>query len=208
MWITKNRIRQQVITFSVYARTGKGKRHHSLSKREWKVSSWARKFKTSWECATSSPRAELVFAQCACAEENVVGQVNKVTLCMMRNLEIERIGLAAMSLGIARCASTQFLNRMRAVEQHLEPEIYSNSADPATGGRKLRRVHGGALLCVRKCALFELDGNVDADGTKLLCANMSKQVADRAIQVMGGYGYVGEYKVERLWRDAKTAPGN
>jgi isovaleryl-CoA dehydrogenase len=32
---------------------------------------------------------------------------------------------------------------------------------------------------------------------------MAKQVADRAIQVLGGYGYVGEYTVERLWRDAK-----
>jgi isovaleryl-CoA dehydrogenase len=32
---------------------------------------------------------------------------------------------------------------------------------------------------------------------------MGKEVADRAIQVLGGYGYVGEYQVERLWRDAK-----
>jgi isovaleryl-CoA dehydrogenase len=32
---------------------------------------------------------------------------------------------------------------------------------------------------------------------------MAKDVADRAIQVLGGYGYVGEYQVERLWRDAK-----
>ena len=44
---------------------------------------------------------------------------------------------------------------------------------------------------------------LDADGTKLYCAQMSKNVADRAIQVKGGYGYVGEYTVERLWRDAK-----
>lgn len=38
---------------------------------------------------------------------------------------------------------------------------------------------------------------------KLYCAPMAKRVADRAIQVLGGYGYVGEYQVERLWRDAK-----
>ena len=44
---------------------------------------------------------------------------------------------------------------------------------------------------------------VDSDGVKLYCATMAKQVADRAIQVLGGYGYVGEYTVERLWRDAK-----
>eukprot|EP00435_Cladocopium_sp_Y103_P047493 s529_g14.t1 len=44
---------------------------------------------------------------------------------------------------------------------------------------------------------------LDADGVKLYCGQMGKNVADRAIQVMGGYGYVGEYNVERLWRDAK-----
>lgn len=44
---------------------------------------------------------------------------------------------------------------------------------------------------------------LDSDGVKLYCATMAKNVADRAIQVLGGYGYVGEYRVERLWRDAK-----
>ena len=44
---------------------------------------------------------------------------------------------------------------------------------------------------------------IDSDGVKLFCATMAKQVADSAIQVLGGYGYVGEYRVERLWRDAK-----
>ena len=37
----------------------------------------------------------------------------------------------------------------------------------------------------------------------MIATTMSKNVADRAIQVLGGYGYVGEYNVERLWRDAK-----
>jgi len=38
---------------------------------------------------------------------------------------------------------------------------------------------------------------------KLYCGPMAKRVADRAIQVLGGYGYVGQYQVERLWRDSK-----
>ena len=44
---------------------------------------------------------------------------------------------------------------------------------------------------------------LETDGVKLYCTTMSKNVADRAIQVLGGYGYMGEYAVERLWRDAK-----
>ena len=44
---------------------------------------------------------------------------------------------------------------------------------------------------------------IDSDGVKLVATRVGKEVADRAIQVLGGYGYVGEYHVERLWRDAK-----
>jgi isovaleryl-CoA dehydrogenase len=51
--------------------------------------------------------------------------------------------------------------------------------------------------------LSSYGNTLDADGTKLYCGPMGKRVADRAIQVLGGNGYVGEYQVERLWRDAK-----
>ena len=44
---------------------------------------------------------------------------------------------------------------------------------------------------------------VDTDGVKLFCGPMATRVANNAIQVLGGYGYVGEGVVERLWRDAK-----
>lgn len=44
---------------------------------------------------------------------------------------------------------------------------------------------------------------LDTDAVKLYTATMGKNVADRAMQVLGGNGYVGDYQVERLWRDAK-----
>ena len=56
------------------------------------------------------------------------------------------------------------------------------------------------------CNGFDLStyGNgLDADGVKLYSTPMAKTIADRAIQLMGGYGYVGEYNVERMFRDAK-----
>ena len=52
-------------------------------------------------------------------------------------------------------------------------------------------------------ALDSAGNRLDSDGVKLYASVMGKNVADRAIQVLGGYGYVGEYHVERLWRDAK-----
>ena len=51
--------------------------------------------------------------------------------------------------------------------------------------------------------LSESGNRLDSDGVKLYSTTAAKNIADRAIQVLGGYGYVGEYVVERLWRDSK-----
>ena len=51
--------------------------------------------------------------------------------------------------------------------------------------------------------LMSPGNRVDTDAVKLFCGPMATHIANSAIQVMGGYGYVGEGVVERLWRDAK-----
>jgi isovaleryl-CoA dehydrogenase len=124
---------------------------------------------------------------------------------MMRNLEIERLTLAAMSLGIARrCVEVmnryaserkafgQPLHEFGQVQRHIA-EAYAHFM----AGRSYVYQVAGAL------DLAASGNRIDSDGVKLFCATMAKQVADSAIQVLGGYGYVGEYRVERLWRDAK-----
>ena len=55
----------------------------------------------------------------------------------------------------------------------------------------------------RRIRLDQVGQRVDADATKLFASQMAKRAADAAIQVLGGNGYMGEYVVERLWRDAK-----
>jgi isovaleryl-CoA dehydrogenase len=126
-------------------------------------------------------------------------------LHMMANLEIERLTLAAMSLGIARrClqimvryaqereAFGQPLNRFGQIQRHIG-ESYASFAS----------ARAYVYNTARRMALGTAGGRVDSDGVKLFASTMGKQVADNAIQVLGGYGYVGEYVVERLWRDAK-----
>jgi isovaleryl-CoA dehydrogenase len=153
----------------------------------------------------ASMTAELVFDNVIVPAENVVGNVNQATLCMMRNLEVERIGLAAMALGIARrCLDDmkQYAGERKAFGKDLysfgqvQRHVAESYAEYMAGRAYVYGVANGLDL--------KTYGNgLDADGTKLYCANMAKNVADRAIQVMGGNGYVGEYKVERFWRDAK-----
>jgi isovaleryl-CoA dehydrogenase len=51
--------------------------------------------------------------------------------------------------------------------------------------------------------LDDVGAGLDSDGVKLYCGPMGKRVADRAVQVLGGNGYIADYTVERLWRDSK-----
>ncbi|MFW6067074.1 MAG: acyl-CoA dehydrogenase family protein [Myxococcota bacterium] len=153
----------------------------------------------------ASTTAELVFEDCEVPEANRVGAEGAATMHMMRNLEIERLTLAAMSLGIARRSLEVMngyakdrksfgepLNRFGQIQRHLA-ESYAEWM----AGRSYVYHTAGHM------DLAEPGHRLDSDGVKLYCATMAKNVADRAIQVLGGYGYVGEYDVERLWRDAK-----
>jgi isovaleryl-CoA dehydrogenase len=153
----------------------------------------------------ASTTAELVFEDCEVPEENRVGEEGSAALHMMRNLELERLTLAAMSLGIARRSLEimnayardrrsfgEPLNRFGQIQRHLA-ESYAEWM----AGRSY------VYHTAHHMSLHEPGHRLDSDGVKLYCATMAKNVADRAIQVLGGYGYVGEYDVERLWRDAK-----
>ena len=153
----------------------------------------------------ASMTAELVFENCVVPAENKVGESGTATLHMMRNLEIERMGLAAMSLGIARRSVEimndyarerksfgESINRFGQIQRH----IAESYAEYMAGRAYTYEVAG-------RLDLSKPGNRIDSDGIKLFCSTMGKNVADRAIQVLGGYGYTGEYVVERLWRDAK-----
>lgn len=155
----------------------------------------------------ASNTAELVFENVFIpADTHVVGDVNGATLCMMRNLEIERLGLAAMACGIAR----RCIDEMKGYAGDRSAFGKSNLFEFGQIQRHVAESY--AEYMAGRCYVYAMAnaldlntyGNgLDADGTKLYCAPMAKTVADRAIQIMGGYGYVAEYNVERLWRDAK-----
>tara|TARA_B110001454_G_scaffold183141_1_gene178090 strand:- start:22492 stop:23697 length:1206 start_codon:yes stop_codon:yes gene_type:complete len=153
----------------------------------------------------ASNTAELVFENCEVPLANLIGHEGDSMIHMMKNLEIERLTLAAMALGIAR-RSIQIMNKYA-----IEREAFGKSLNFFGQIQK----HIGDSYAEYKAAkayVYETarnldinkEGNrLDSDGVKLVATTMSKNVADRAIQVLGGYGYVGEYVVERLWRDAK-----
>lgn len=153
----------------------------------------------------ASNTAELVFANCRVPVANLVGKEGDSVHHMMRNLELERLALAAMSLGIARRSLDVMVKYSR--ERH-------SFGKPLYSFGQIQRHIAESYAEYRACATyvydtarrmrFESAGNrLDSDGVKLITTTLAKEIADRAIQVLGGYGYVGEYVVERLWRDSK-----
>ena len=153
----------------------------------------------------ASMTAELVFEDCVVPVKNRLGEEGESTIHMMRNLEIERVTIAAMSTGIAaRCVEimTKYASERTAYGQPINQfgQIQRYIADSYAQYMAARTYlyHTAARMSLDKPGQ-----RVDSDGVKLVATTMAKHVADNAMQVLGGYGYFNEYVVERLWRDAK-----
>ena len=153
----------------------------------------------------ASNTAELVFEDCILPPENLVGGVGESMIHMMRNLEIERLTLAAMSLGIAR-RSLEEMNKYASDREAFGQPIRKFGQIQRYIGEsyaKYRAMRAYIYDTANNIQLGKSGQRLDSDGVKLFATTAAKEIADSAIQVMGGFGYVAEYIVERLWRDAK-----
>jgi isovaleryl-CoA dehydrogenase len=149
--------------------------------------------------------AELVFEGVRVPIANRLGAEGEGTLAMMRNLEIERLTLAAMSVGIAgRCVRVMidWANQRESFGRLLREhgQIQRHIAESYAEYRAARAL---VYDIARRFDLAATGQRIEADAAKLFAAQAGKRAADAAIQVLGGYGYMGENAVERLWRDAK-----
>lgn len=206
MWITNGCIDDTTLgdCFLVYAKTGDRQVSSFLVEKGMPGFSLGQKIKDKTGMRASNT-AELVFDGCEVPVANRLGEEGQSMLHMMRNLELERLTLAAMSLGIGR----------RCVDVMVR---YANEriafGSPLVEFGQIQRYIGESYAKVAAARAYVYDvaqrmrleshgQRVDSDGVKLFASTVGKEVADNAMQVLGGYGYVGEYVVERLWRDAK-----
>lgn len=151
-----------------------------------------------------STMSELIFSDARIPAGYLLGAEGSGLTHMMRNLEIERLTLAAMSVGIAgRCVDIM-------VRHAQERKAFGKPI--ADYGQIQRYIADGyAATQAAKCLVYHVArtvgpdqrNRIGSDAAKLFAAPVGKKVADDAMQVMGGAGYCKEYPVERLWRDAK-----
>ncbi|MFM2247828.1 MAG: hypothetical protein RL071_3903 [Pseudomonadota bacterium] len=152
----------------------------------------------------ASSMSELIFEDCEVPVENLLGREGQGLEHMMRNLEIERLALAAMSVGIAlRCVEEMvtYAEDRKAFGQSINSfgQIQRYIADSFAATEAARCL----VYNVARAVSPELRNRIGSDAAKLFAAPVGKQVADNAMQVLGGAGYCREYNIERLFRDAK-----
>jgi isovaleryl-CoA dehydrogenase len=152
----------------------------------------------------ASTMCELTFDDCRVPGANLLGDVGQGITHMMRNLEIERLSLAAQSLGIAdRCLEVMVRyagERMafgRPIQEFGQIQRYIGDSYAATEAMR------ALVYSVARNVGPGRRNRLGTDAAKLYAAPVGKRVADHAMQVLGGYGYCREYVVERLLRDAK-----
>jgi isovaleryl-CoA dehydrogenase len=152
----------------------------------------------------ASTMSELIFEDCRVPADNLLGQEGGGITNMMRNLEIERIGLAAMSLGMARrCLDAMVSYAMerrsfgKPLAEHGQVQRYI--------GESYAKVEAMRALIYNVAATVgpTSRSRLGTDAAKLFASTAAKEVADAAVQVLGGYGYCTEFRVEQFLRDTK-----
>ncbi len=206
MWITNGSLDENKTPCDcclVYAKTGE-KVSTFIVEKSFKGFSVGQKIQDKLGMRSSNT-AELVFDNCVVPETHLVGQEGESLVHMMKNLEVERLTLAAMSLGIAR-RCLEDMNRYASERKSFGKSIRQFGQIQkhlAQSYAEYKSVRTFVYDVARKMQNKSQNQRLDTDATKLIASQMAKTVADRSIQVLGGYGYVGEYNVERFWRDSK-----
>ena len=153
----------------------------------------------------SSDTAEIVFENCRVPAGNMIGDEGQGYRIALSGLEGGRIGIASQSVGMARAAFEAALAYAKEREAFGKPifehqAVNFRLADMATRLEAARQLilHAATLKDAGRPCLKE------AAMAKLFASEMAEKVCSDAIQIHGGYGYVADFPVERLWRDVRV----
>jgi alkylation response protein AidB-like acyl-CoA dehydrogenase len=159
-----------------------------------------------------SDTVELIFEDCRIAGENLLGQDGEGFPIMMKTLDFSRPAVAAQALGIAAGAMEYAVAYAKERESFGKPIIEHQGIGFKLADMAMRTEAARQLL-YKTCALLqELPKDMSRLSSELIrmssmakcvCGDVAMWVTTEAVQVLGGYGYIKEYPVERMMRDAK-----
>ncbi|QID16553.1 acyl-CoA dehydrogenase [Nitrogeniibacter mangrovi] len=153
----------------------------------------------------ASDTAQILFEHCRVGADALLGAEGEGYRIALSNLEAGRIGIAAQSLGMARAALEAAVHYAHERESFGKPifehqAVNFRLADMATRLEAARQLvwHAASLKDAGRPCLKE------ASMAKLFASEMAEQVCSDAIQIHGGYGYVSDFPVERIYRDVRV----
>ena len=153
----------------------------------------------------ASDTAQIVFENCQVPADHLLAQEGAGYRIALANLESGRINVAAQATGVARTALAAAISYARERKSMGKPLIEHQAiafrlADMATGieGARQLYLHAARLRDAGQPCIKE------ASMAKLFASEMAEKVCSDAIQIHGGYGYVADFPVERLWRDVRV----
>jgi alkylation response protein AidB-like acyl-CoA dehydrogenase len=153
----------------------------------------------------SSDTCQIAFEECAVGADALLGTEGEGYKIALANLEVGRIGIAAQAVGMARAAfeaARAYAGEREAFGTKIvnHQAVQFRLADMATKIAVARQMvwHAATLRDAGRPCLTE------AAMAKLYASEMAEEVCSAAIQVHGGYGYVSDYLVEKIWRDVRV----
>ncbi|MGQ9695395.1 MAG: acyl-CoA dehydrogenase family protein [Thermodesulfobacteriota bacterium] len=160
----------------------------------------------------SSDTAELVFEDCPVPAENLLGQEGLGFTIMMKTLDFSRPAVGAQALGIATGAFEYALHYAKERIAFAKPIIAHQGISFKLADMAMKIEAARQLLYKTAAVLQELPKDMSrlspetirlSSMSKCFCSDVAMWVTVEAVQVLGGYGYIKEYPVERFLRDAK-----
>ena len=193
-------------TFVVFAMTDKSKGNHGIS--AFIVESTFPGFSTGKHekkmGIRGSSTCDLIFEDCIVPKENLLGKEGKGFKIAMQTLDGGRIGIASQALGIAQGALDKAIQYMKERVQ------FGKTLDKFQGLQwmvaDMATQIDAARLLVRRAAFNHdvgLPFTKEAAMAKLYASEVAMDVTTKCVQIYGGYGYIREYPMERMMRDAK-----
>ena len=152
----------------------------------------------------ASDTREVSFIDCKIPKENLIGEKNKGFKIALILLDNGRIGIAAQAIGIAQAAYEEAFKYAHEREQFGQPIANFQAIQFKLSDMALK-IEASRLL-VYKAAVMKDKGRASkyCSMAKLSASETANWVANQAVQIHGGYGYVKEYAVERYFRDARV----
>ncbi|HTP63284.1 MAG TPA: acyl-CoA dehydrogenase family protein [Burkholderiales bacterium] len=153
----------------------------------------------------SSDTAELVFDGCRVPAANVLGEENRGFYAIMKNFQNERIAIAAMAMGEASKAIELTLEYVKTRKAFGAP-LWDKQAIRQRLSMLAARVEAGRQLVLHAASLdaAKRDCVKEVSMAKAYCAELLNEVVYDCLQFHGGFGYIKESAIERMYRDARV----